>query len=309
MSNRPLVSAVIIFLNAERYIEEAIESVFAQTYTNWELLLADDGSTDGSSAIARKYATRHPEKVRYMEHPGHQNRGMSATRNLGFRNARGAYLALLDADDVWLPHKLEQQVAILNAQPTAGMVYAPTQYWYSWANSADATTPDDVPELGVAPNSLIEPPTLLLHFLQEVVKSPGTCSVLLRREVVEAVGGFEESFRGMYEDQAFFAKVCLHTSVYMIGDYSARYRQHPDSCCHVAADSGQYQAAEDRYLRWLAKYIFERKIGDNDSAAVLHKLLWPYRHPILQRALNSGRSETDRIRTMFGRLVGRELPS
>jgi len=154
MNNKPLVSTVIIFLNAERYIEEAIESVFAQTYDNWELLLADDGSTDGSSAIAHRYAERYPERVRYVEHPGHENRGMSATRNLGFRNARGEYLALLDADDVWLAHKLEQQVAILNAQPNAGMVYAPTQYWYSWADHSESAPADYVPDLGVAPNSI-----------------------------------------------------------------------------------------------------------------------------------------------------------
>ncbi|TMA78856.1 MAG: glycosyltransferase [Deltaproteobacteria bacterium] len=63
VSNKPLVSVVIIFLNAERFIQEAIESVFAQTYDHWELLLVDDGSSDGSTAIARRYAERHPEKV------------------------------------------------------------------------------------------------------------------------------------------------------------------------------------------------------------------------------------------------------
>src|SRR5262245_51206234 len=133
-SNKPLVSAIIIFFNAEKYFQEAIESVFAQTYAHWDLLLVDDGSTDGSTEIAVRYANRHPGKVRYMEHAGHQNRGMSATRNLGFRAARGEFVALLDADDVWLPSKLEQQVAVLTEHPAAGMIYAPTQYWYSWTN-------------------------------------------------------------------------------------------------------------------------------------------------------------------------------
>ena len=114
MSNKPLVSAIIIFLNAEKFIEEAIESVFAQTYENWELLLVDDGSTDSSTRIALRYAEQHHDKVRYLEHSGHQNLGMSAARNLGISHAKGAYLAFLDADDVWLPRKLEQQVAIMN---------------------------------------------------------------------------------------------------------------------------------------------------------------------------------------------------
>src|SRR5829696_811917 len=102
MNSKPLVSSVMIFFNAERFIREAIESVFAQTYDNWELLLVDDGSTDDSTQIALHYAEQYPERVRYLEHPGHQNRGMSASRNLGVSQAKGEYIALLDADDVWL---------------------------------------------------------------------------------------------------------------------------------------------------------------------------------------------------------------
>src|SRR3990172_11731590 len=126
MSEKPLVSVIIIFYNEERFIEEALECVFAQTYTNWELLLVDDGTTDNSTAIAQRYAEKYPEKVYYLEHPGHQNRGMSATRNLVIANAKGEFIAFLDADDVWLPHKLERQLAIIESQPDAAMVYGPT---------------------------------------------------------------------------------------------------------------------------------------------------------------------------------------
>jgi glycosyltransferase involved in cell wall biosynthesis len=70
--------------------------------------------------------------VRYLQHPGHANLGMSASRNLGIRQADGPYMAFLDADDVWLPAKLEQQVALLEAWPEAAMVYGPTLWWYSW---------------------------------------------------------------------------------------------------------------------------------------------------------------------------------
>ena len=99
----PAVSVIIIFLNEERFLPEAIESVFGQTYTNWELLLIDDGSSDGSVGIARQYARQHPNRVRYLDHEGHRNRGMSASRNFGIQHARGKYIALGDADDVWLP--------------------------------------------------------------------------------------------------------------------------------------------------------------------------------------------------------------
>src|SRR5437867_13258993 len=112
MANPPLVSAIIIFYNTEAFLAEAIESVLAQTCSDWELLLCDDGSTDGSTAIARRFADAHPDKIKYLEHPGSKNRGMSAARNLGLRHARGKFVAWLDSDDVWLPDKLQVQLAL-----------------------------------------------------------------------------------------------------------------------------------------------------------------------------------------------------
>jgi len=114
-TSTPLVSAIIIFLNEERFLSEAIESVLAQSYLNWELLLVDDGSTDASTEIARRYSERYSQRVRCLEHSNHVNRGMSASRNLGVRQANGEYIAFLDADDVWLPQELERQLAIMEA--------------------------------------------------------------------------------------------------------------------------------------------------------------------------------------------------
>lgn len=277
-----LVSVIIIFLNAEKYLEEAISSVFAQSYVHWELLLCDDGSSDASTAIAKRFAAKSPGRVRYLEHPGHQNRGMSATRNLGVAHARGVYVALLDADDVWLPHKLSQQVPLLDRNPQVGMVYAPTEYWYSWESGVDRSR-DYLPPLGLPSHSIVRPPTMLLRFLTNQAKPPGTCSVLMRREVITGVGGFVDEFRGMYEDQAFFAKVSLNVPVYVVPEATARYRQHAESECSVAAAAGRYRAAEDRYLRWLARYLDGMPQQSGAEWDELHQLLWPYRHPVLRR--------------------------
>src|SRR5829696_6383893 len=149
MSRESLVSCIVNFLNTEEFLGEAIESVLAQTHDNLELLLVDDGSSDGSTRIALGYAEGFPEKVRYLEHTGHENRGAAASRNLGIDQARGKYIALLDSDDTWLENKLEEQVAILESHPEAGMVYGQSQYWHSWTKKPEDAHRDHVPKLGV----------------------------------------------------------------------------------------------------------------------------------------------------------------
>jgi glycosyltransferase involved in cell wall biosynthesis len=130
MPGVPKVSVVIIFLNAEKYLREAIESVFSQTFTDWELFLVDDGSADGSTEVALSYARQFATKVTYLQHENHINKGMSASRNLGIERSKGKYIALLDADDVWLPDKLKSQVQILEQHPEVALVATPAIYWY-----------------------------------------------------------------------------------------------------------------------------------------------------------------------------------
>jgi glycosyltransferase involved in cell wall biosynthesis len=315
MSSKPLVSSIIIFLNAEKFIEEAIESVFAQTYDNWELLLVDDGSTDKSTEIARRYAQQYPAKVRYLEHDNHQNLGMSASRNKGIRHAKGEYIAFLDADDIWLPYKLEQQVAILEAQPEAAMVYGPTEYWYSWTGKPEDIERDFKGEIGVEPNTLVQPPMLLTLFLQTAgAILPGICSILVRREAIEYVGRFEEIFRGPYEDQVFLAKVCLKTAVFVTDECSDKYRQHPNSCSHMAIETGEYHPelphpARRTFLNWLAKYLSEQGVKNTKIWQALQKELWPYRHPILYRLLRLFQHLVRQMKGLVKRIGRRILPA
>ena len=286
MSNKPLVSGIIIFLNGEKFIEEAIESIFAQTYENWELLLVDDGSTDGSTAIALEYAQKYPEKVRYLEHDDHQNRGMSATRNLGIRNAKGEYIAFLDADDVWLPLKLEQQLKTMNSQRSAGVVFGPTQFWYSWNENPGNNKRDSMRKIGIEPNRLYYPPTLLRLLLQKKALTPATCSVLIRREVFEKIGGFEDVFQGCYEDQAFFTKVYLKIPVFVERECWDKYRQHGNSGCAVAEQRGEYHRfktnpAHLTFLNWIEEYLSKQGVKDGEVWQALQKARWPYKHPVL----------------------------
>jgi glycosyltransferase involved in cell wall biosynthesis len=153
---KPLVSCVVTFLNGERFLADAIESIISQTCQDWELILVDDGSTDGSRTIASAYCARHPEKIELLLHPG--NLGKSVSRNLGVRASRGEFIALLDADDVWLPEKLQQQVDVLRRHPGAAVTYGPVQYWYSWTGRPQDQSRDLVSLTGFPPDSLVPPP-------------------------------------------------------------------------------------------------------------------------------------------------------
>jgi glycosyltransferase involved in cell wall biosynthesis len=300
VKDKPLVSVIAIFLNEGQFLQEAIESVLAQTYDCWELLLVDDGSSDRSTAIAQTYARKHPDKIRYLDHEGHQNLGMSASRNLGIHHARGEYLAFLDGDDVYLPHKLEEQVAILQAHPEAALACGRTQWWYSWAEYEEDShgvlthdlksetekekkppAHDFLQKFNLPLDRAISPPQVLLLFLQDEWAS--LCDILVRRESVEAVGGYEASFQGMYEDQAFHAKLCLHFPVFVSSQCWYRYRQHPHACTSLSHRLGTTQVARYIFLTWLEKYLTERGSENTEVWHLVQRQLWPFRHPLLSR--------------------------
>ena len=309
MGNQPLVSVIIPFFNTDRFIQEAIDSLFSQTYGSWELFLVDDGSTDRSTEIALGCAKQYPEKIKYLEHAEHQNRGLNETINLGINEAQGDYIAVLDSDDVWLPTKLEQQVATMISQPKADMVYGPALYWYSWTGNAADIERDYVCQLGLEPNTLFEPPALFVpFFLLKTCTTPTPCTVLLRRELIERIGGFEEEsqfideglkyvkeFCNAYSDQIFYAKVCLYGSVFTTDQCLAKYRKgRSDSVVAVVNWAGKAGAARLFYLNWLEKYLSEEgfrgtKIWDKLQNQKNPKALWRYRHPKVFRWSMSAR--------------------
>ncbi len=104
---KQLVSVVIPLYNAEKYIEETMQSILNQTYQNIEIIVVDDGSKDQSPTIVKELQRKHPEKVRYIHQ---KNQGVSVARNTGIEHANGEYVAFLDSDDLWHPSKIEKQV-------------------------------------------------------------------------------------------------------------------------------------------------------------------------------------------------------
>jgi glycosyltransferase involved in cell wall biosynthesis len=289
-NNQPLVSAIIIFLNEERFLQEAITSIFVQSYNNWELLIVDDGSSDNSTAIARACAAQHPDKVRYLEHENHANRGMSASRNLGVRNARGKYIAYLDGDDVWLPEKLERQVAILEAHPEACLVHGPLTLWYSWNAKPEDQGRDTLYGVGADgrhpySDSLVPPPKLLTLFLRDEQYIPS--GFLARQALMERVGAYEEVFSNAYSDAVSLVKLCLSQPVYVVNDSSYLYRKHAASATYRSWQQGKEEEERRFFVNWLEGYLASQRINDLALWYAVRRLALIARYPALHRLLRS----------------------
>lgn len=122
MDGNPLVSVIMNCYNSEKYVKEAIESVCAQTYENWEIIFWDNASTDGSSKIAQEFAP----KLKYYR--GDHNVPLGEARNFALEKAQGKFIAFLDCDDLWMPQKLEKQIPLF-LDPEVGLVYSDAIYF------------------------------------------------------------------------------------------------------------------------------------------------------------------------------------
>ncbi|WP_142124358.1 glycosyltransferase [Pseudoxanthomonas sp. 3HH-4] len=186
------VSVIIPTYNRRDLLPRAIDSVLAQTRRVDEIIVVDDGSTDGTADMLQ---ARYGERVK---HVWQSNAGVSAARNHGLRLARGRYLALLDSDDEWLPEKTALQVAFLESRPDFGMVVCDVERIDGDYRHIDVFHRREViRENGWALRWLLHNPALI------------PASVMLRRQVVDQLGGFDETLRTA-EDLEFHLRVARH---------------------------------------------------------------------------------------------------
>ena len=216
MISQPLVSVVVPVRNGERFLGEALDSVLTQGYEPLELIVVDDGSTDGSSDIARAYGAHVIQE---------ESDGLAAARNAGLAAAQGELIAFIDADDVWLPGKLEQQVQYLLDRPDVGFVYTswtillepgarvPPQFADDWRR----------PRAGYLPSALV-----------------------VRRDVLDQVGLFDPTYK-IGEDAEWLARAndagIRHA---VLPDVLVRYRIHHANLIH---DTPRMKDAVFRVLR------------------------------------------------------------
>jgi len=254
-----LVSIVLPYFNPQLdYLRQSVDSIVGQTYDNWELLLVDDGSEADATACAKQLVDSDPRRIKYFDHENHQNLGASAARNLGLRHARGDYVAFQDSDDVWMPDKLQRQVALLEANSQAMATFGNTLYWHSWTGQTEDADRDECPWLGIDRLTSIAPPLYLQRTLQSRAAVPCITSIVLRRKILESIGGFEDSFPGLYDDQVFCAKIWINCAILVMPDWLEKYRQHPNSMCAKASGSQTEKDWRTAYLNWLRDYIREQ---------------------------------------------------
>lgn len=206
--NRPTVSVILPIYNGERYVQEAFDSVFAQTFCDYDVVCVDDGSTDRSLQLLEQYCSR-------LMVIKQANAGQSAARNQGVHASTGRYLAFLDQDDRWYPHKLAQQVGVLEARKDVVMVYC---------NSDRMDSDGRVIQVGT---TKAEQPrakeSLLGRLIGEGLVLPS--SMLVRREVFERVGGFDPQLRG-FEDFDLCARLTQQGGIAFLEESGMCYRAH-----------------------------------------------------------------------------------
>ncbi len=251
-ATRPAVSVAMSVYNGERFLKDAIESVLGQTFTDFEFLILDDGSSDQSSAIIRDYAARDARIIPIFR----ENRGLVASLNELFDRASAPLVARMDADDVCLPERFAAQVAFLEAFPDYGVVG-------SWTLDIDENgDPYPLPLHGRD-----HPPS---HgaFLEAIANGwPLLChpAAMMRRDVVRAVGGYHGAFRHC-EDYDLWLRLASVTKLGNVPKRLIRYRHYEEQVSSRHITEQQIGAA-------IAKIAYEeRRAGRPDPTQTLESL-------------------------------------
>jgi glycosyltransferase involved in cell wall biosynthesis len=238
---QPLISCIVPVFNGEHYLGEALESILNQTYRPLEIIVADDGSTDGTAAIAARYGTQ----VRYL---WQSNSGPGAARNLGLTAALGEFVAFLDADDLWHPGKLERQMARFQAHPELDLCVTYVQNFL-------------IPELHEQEERFRQ------HRLSQPLPGYVTQTLLARRTLFHTVGQFNSILR-LGEDTDWFLRAAEHGTVMELLPDVLVYRRLHESNLSMETGTRRMTSSMETALFQVMKASLDRRRRKNPSGPV-----------------------------------------
>lgn len=268
-TSAPLVSVIMNCFNSAKYLREAIESVYAQTYKHWEIIFWDNASSDNSAEIAQSYADG---RLRYFR--GDKTVPLGHARNLAIAQSRGEYIAFLDCDDLWLSGKLEKQVPLFLADAEVGLVYSDT-YFFNEDGFQKRLYADKTPYRGH------RFPDLLNHYLISLE------TAVVRRSALDSLDQWFDVSFNMIEEHDLFVRIGLDWKIDFSPDVLAKWRVHGQSLSWKAPNAFVHETrrmleklqvwpkirsnyADDVALAWhglaLAEAKMRWKMGDGKGA-------------------------------------------
>ena len=225
------VDVIIPAFNAAKYLPAALESVGSQTFEDWQIVVIDDGSTDDTAAVVAPFLDRFGPKLKYIKQ---ENRGLPAARNAAILASNSRFIALLDADDVWLPCRLAASIETLTARPNAGLAYGLITYIDAEGNTKETFQGNSAPFEGRVASRI---------YMRKIELPCPT--ITIRRSGIDEVGLFDETMRST-EDRDLWLRVALRHEVAFIPKVLAYYRVSSSS---MSANSQRMLEAQLQFIR------------------------------------------------------------
>lgn len=234
---KPKVSVCIASYNHARFIGETLDSILAQTYRDFEIVVVDDGSTDNSLEILNSYAEKYPQ-IRVFTHSNHENKGISVTANATIKKSRGEYISFIGSDDIWYPHFLEKQVDFLD-KSDVGFVY-------SKADCIDKTGKLLNKQIALEVSSKADLTAFLL-----TTNPVSAVTTTVKRKALEEIGLFDEKL--IYSDWDLWIRLSFTHKIGFIDESLGNYRIHGNNTSVGTDKLKIYRDKRQFYLRLIEK--------------------------------------------------------
>jgi glycosyltransferase involved in cell wall biosynthesis len=227
------VSIILPVYNGEKYLSETIDSIIEQTFADWEIVAVNDGSTDNSHSILQQYKSNLGSKIKIIDQ---ENSGVSVARNVAIDNSESEYLAFIDADDMWLPEKLEKQIKILDNNPDVALVYSDLLDLIE----NKTTRRKQILKRKLQRGYIFEP----LFYFNFIALS----SVVLRKEMIEKYGNFDSDYK-IIQDYDLFLRIAEKNVIDYVDESLLIYRIHENNI------SGNMEAIERENFKLIEKWL------------------------------------------------------